>query len=58
MSDIAGLDSAVTVVDDGVDTTITFNTGGATITLADVSFGGTLDSLAGLDAAGYNVEIV
>ena len=58
VSDIAGLESAVTVLDNGVDTTITFDTGGETITLTGVSLGGTLDSLADLDAAAYNIEVV
>ncbi len=58
VTDIAGLDSAVTVLDDGVDTTITFDTAGATITLTGISLGGTLDSLADLDAAAYNIEVV
>jgi len=59
VSVIAGLESAVTVSDNGVDTTtITFNTGGATITLLDVSLDGLLDSLADLNDAGYNIEIM
>ncbi len=56
VSDTAGLESAVTVLDDGVDTTITFDTGLETITLTGVT--GSLDSLAALDTAGYNIEIV
>jgi hypothetical protein len=56
VSDIAGLESAVTVSDDGFDTTITFDTGLETITLTGVT--GSLDSLAALDTAGYNIEIV
>jgi len=60
VSVIAGLESAVTVSDNGVDTTtITFNTGGATITLLDVSLGDALySSLADLNDAGYNIEIM
>jgi hypothetical protein len=56
VSEIAGLESAVTVLDDGVDTTITFDTGLETITLTGVT--GSLDSLAALDTAGYNIEFV
>ncbi len=59
VSVIAGLESAVTVSDNGVDTTITFEPGGATITLLEVSLGGMLDSsLADLNDAGYNIEIM
>lgn len=57
---LGGLNGLVTVVDDGTDTTITFNTGGATITLENVSTGvgaAGYDSLAELDVD-YNLVVV
>jgi hypothetical protein len=57
---IGGLEALVTVVDDGTDTTITYDTGGATITLENVSTGvgpAGYDSLAELDVD-YNLVVV